>query len=234
MLRCSHILCKVDDIHSTVLDYRELGFSLQWGSIPERAHNALLWFEQGPFVEFFELPRAFRLLKWPATLGYGAAAGERLARWAGPGEGWRDLALETDDTALAGVRTTLKSGGVKTSRVMRGRRTPPDGVPVRYQFLTVRPSGLPFVVSAYDPPQRPADVRHPNGAQHIATVRMGVSEKDRTAFEALIAHVEPRGPLAVQEAPATGVLSVEVAGLSRPLDEAKLHGAVLRAPAGEE
>ena len=234
VLRCSHVLCKVDDVRSVVRDYEELGFTVAYGSAPERAHNALLWFEEGPFIEFFQLPSAFRLVKWPMAAVNGRAAGDRLARWARPGEGWRDLALETDDTELAPVHGALTAGGVRVSRVMKGRRTRPDGDLVRYQFLATHPARLPFVVSAYDPPQRPTTVRHPNGARRITRVRLGLAERDRAAFDTLAAHVEPHGPLTVEAAPDTGVLAVEVDGLTGPLDPARLHGAVLTAPARKE
>ncbi|WKX69038.1 VOC family protein [Streptomyces sp. XD-27] len=226
MLKCSHVLCKVDDLRATVRDYEELGFTVEWGSAPERAHNALIWFAEGPFIELFELPRAFAFLRWPLGAVFGAAAGARLARWAGPGEGWRDLALETADTDLAGVRSALRGAGVPVSRVMKGRRTRPDGGPVRYQFLAPRPAALPFVVSAYDPPQRPARIVHPNGARGIARVRMGVAEADRPFYDALIG--EDRW-LAAEPAARTGVLGVAVAGLESEPDPAKLHGAQLTA-----
>jgi hypothetical protein len=234
VLRCSHVLCKVDDVRSLVRDYQDLGFTIEWGSAPERAHNALLWFAEGPFIEFFELPPAFRLVRWPMGAVYGRAAGERLARWAEPGEGWRDVALETDDTELGGVHRALRTSGVPVSRVMKHGRTRPDGGRVRYQFLAARPPRLPFVVSAYDPPQRPAAVHHPNGARRISRVRLGVAGPDRAAFDALAAHMERDGPLDLEPAPSTGVIAVELDGLGGPLDPAKLHRAVLTAPARKE
>src|SRR5262249_54346468 len=51
MLRCSHVLCTVDDIARAVADYTELGFTVEWGSDPRQAHNALIWFAEGPFIE---------------------------------------------------------------------------------------------------------------------------------------------------------------------------------------
>ncbi|MEU6665608.1 VOC family protein [Streptomyces sp. NPDC046727] len=234
MLRCSHVLCKVDDVRSVVRDYESLGFTVEYGSAPERAHNALLWFEEGPFIEFFQLPPVFRLAKWPMAAVHGRAAGHLLAHWSRPGQGWRDLALETDDTSLDRVHSVLRGSGVGVSRVMKGGRTRPDGNRVRYQFLATRPARLPFVVSAYDPPQRPAAVHHPNGARRIARVRMGVSEHDRAAYDTLAAHLEQDGPLTVQTSPATGVLSVELDGVTGRLDPALLHGAVLTAPARKE
>lgn len=226
MLRTSHLVYKVDDVRSAVEDLRSLGFTVEYGSDPARAHNALLWFAEGPFIEFFQLHRAFGLLRWPLSAAFGRGAGERLLRWARPGEGWRDLALETDEPTLSDTRTTLRDAGVPVSRVIKGRRTRPDGQLVRYQFLTPRPARLPFVVSAYDPPQRPAQVVHPNGVRRIANVRMGVADVDRRSFEALIG---PDRWLTVEPAPQTGLLGVELAGLTTDLDPARLHGAAFTA-----
>lgn len=223
-LRCSHILCKVDDIHTLVRDYQDLGFTVEWGSAPERAHNALIWFEEGPFLEFFELAATSTLLRWPLGLAFGAAAADRLVSWARPGQGWRDLAVETDTTSLTATRAELRNAGVATSRVIKGKRTRPDGRVVRYEFLATRPADLPFVVSAYDPPQRPPRVAHPNGARGVRRVHMGVASSMRPAFDALVAN-DPY--LAVVPAATTGPLSVELAGLTDDLDESKLHGAVM-------
>ncbi|MFI9362717.1 VOC family protein [Kitasatospora sp. NPDC053057] len=228
MLRTSHILCKVDDVRAAVRDFTELGFTMEFGSDPARAHNALLWFAEGPFIEFFQLPSAFRLLRWPLSTVHGLGAGERLARWARPGEGWRDLALETDELDLTGTRTALRAANLAVSRVMKGRRTRPDGETVRYQFLAPRPARLPFVVSAYDPPQRPSRITHPNGAEGVARVRFGVAEADRPTFRTLIGG---DGRLAAEPAPRTGVLGVELAGLAADLDPDKLHGTVFTAAA---
>jgi Glyoxalase-like domain len=223
-LRCSHILCKVDDIRTLVRDYEDLGFTVEWGSAPERAHNALIWFQEGPFLEFFELAPTSTLLRWPLGLAFGAAAADRLVRWARPGQGWRDLAVETDTTSLTATRAELRDAGVATSRVIKGKRTRPDGQVVRYQMIATRPAGLPFVVSAYDPPQRPPRVAHPNGARGVHRVRIGVASSVRQDFDAFVAN-DPC--LAVVPAAVTGPLSVELAGLTDDLDESKLHGAVM-------
>ncbi|MFF2081293.1 VOC family protein [Kitasatospora sp. NPDC058162] len=229
-LTCSHVLCKVDDIRSAVRDFTDLGFTVEWGSTPAKAHNALIWFEQGPFIELFELPSRFALLRGPFGLAYGPAAGARLAKWARPGEGWRDVALETSGFELSGTRHDLRARGLAASRVMTGRRTRPDGQPVRYRFLTPAPAGLPFIVSAYHPPQRPAQVTHANGALGVSRVRMGVAAGDHAAFGTLVG-ADPW--LTPEPADRTRVLHVELAGLTHPLDAAALHGAELGPAASE-
>ncbi|WP_019548766.1 VOC family protein [Streptomyces sulphureus] len=236
MLRTSHILCKVDDVRAVVRDYQKLGFTVEYGSAPERAHNALLWFPEGPFIEFFQLPPAFRLLKWPMSVYGGSPAGARLTRWARRGTGWCDLALETSDTRLDAARAALRAGGVRVSRAMGGKRTRPDGQLVRYQFLAASPDRLPFVVSSYDPPQRPLGIRHANGARRISAVHMEVAEADRPAFDTMThaAALPADDVLRVASGPRTRVVSVELSGLTDPVPDTPVHGAVLTAAARKE
>jgi len=223
-LRCSHVVCKVDDIGAAVRDFAGAGFSVEWGSDPRRARNALIWFSQGPFIELFEVPPAYGMLRWPFTVLYGRAAGERLARWTRSGRGWCDVALETDATDLAPARAALRAAGVNVSRVIEGSRTRPDGQRVRYQLLMPLSARLPFVVSAYDPPQRPQRVVHTNGAQQIARVHLAVSAADRRRYDALAGDDAWLHP---EEATETRVLRVELRGLRDELDPSRLHGAVL-------
>ncbi|RFA28578.1 hypothetical protein CAI21_12005 [Alkalilimnicola ehrlichii] len=242
MLICSHVLCKVADIRTAVRDFERLGFSVAWGSAPRRAHNALLWFEEGPFIELFELPRGFRYLRRPLGWVYGRAAGSRLARWAESAEGWCDVALEPpqpagrtgtadDPTDLSAVHAALSRTGLPLSRTARGRRTRPDGADVRYRFFAPEPAQLPFVVSPYDPPQRPPRIEHPNGARRIERVRMSVAPADRGRFEALTAG---DAWLAAEPGPRTAVLEVALAGLERPLDARLTHGAAFAYGAQEQ
>jgi Glyoxalase-like domain len=224
VLRCSHVICRVEDIHALVRDYEDLGFTMEWGATPDRAHNAFVRFADGPFLEFYELAPGARMLRWPLGLAYGFTAGDRIARWARPGEGCRDVAVETDATSLAATRAALRAAGVATSRVIKGSRTRPDGQLVRYEFLAIRPVGLPFVVSAYDPPQRPQRIVHPNGARGIRRVRRDVAAADRPALERLVGG-DPH--LELVSAATTIVRGVTLDGLIEDLDTARLHGAVL-------
>lgn len=213
MLRCSHVLGKVDDISTAVQDFTDLGFTVAWGSAPGHAHNALIWFDSGPFIELFELPSAMRLL-WPVMVAArGRTAADRIARWARAAPGWCDVALETESTDLTAARAALRSNGIVVSPVMRGKRTPPGGDPVRYQFLATRPARLPFVVSSYDPPQRPASTMHANGATHIDSVTLGVATADRAPYDRLIGPDPWLRPVP----DGTGVRSVTIAGLAAPV-----------------
>lgn len=237
MLKCSHILCKVNNISDVVGDYEAEGFSIQWGSSPERALNALLWFEKGPFIEFFQIPKPLTFLIPPLGLIYGRAAGKRWAYWSKCSEGWCDVAMEPEERTseashgpgadrirdLEAVKSAVNQAGISTSRMIHGRRTRPDGLKVKYSLFAPEPIGLPFVVSAYDPPQRPERIEHPNGASGVEWVKMGVADDRLHSFQFLAK--EDKWLKAVSS-PRTGVLEVCLSGLTKTLDPSRLHGAV--------
>lgn len=176
MLKCSHILCKVDNIHDCVDQLERAGFTVQWGGDPTRAHNALVWFEHGPFLEFFELPRWFRWLSVPFGWRFGRCAGRRLFQWATAASGWCDVALEPlayqqeAPLNLTGVNEYLRKHSINGSRVVKGSRTSASGGKVHYRFMTLQEKHQPFIVSHYYPQQRPPLVKHVNGAVGVSRV----------------------------------------------------------------
>lgn len=236
-LKCSHILCRVNDIAMAVRDYERLGFAMQWGSDPARADNALLWFEEGPFIEFFQIPKSFAHFGVLLGLAKGAAAGKRWSAWARAGEGWCDAALEPEAepvnwTAednrkqLEQIRMSVKRQGMDVSRLINGARMRPDEIKVRYSLFAPLSTGLPFVVSHYDSPQRPQSVRHPNGARKVEWVTFGLCGADSEAFHRLVPAEDRLRPVA---AASSGVIEVGVSGLAGRLDERLLHGARITA-----
>ncbi len=244
MLVCSHIMCKVANISETVQDCRKLGFHIEWGSAPERAHNAFIWFEEGPFIEFFQIPESWWLLGGPFGLVFGRAAGKRWYRWFGSAEGLCDLALVPvnaadaagkevirDSRSFKAVKQSLNKAGLATSRIINGWRVRPDGLKVRYSFFSPEPSGLPFVVSGYDSCQRPEKVDHPNGARSIERIKMGVAHNDLQQFRLL---TQGDSWLRIQPATETKLLELELAGLSECLDPTLLHGTVMTAAMEQE
>lgn len=244
MLVCSHIMCKVANISEAVQNCKKLGFSVEWGSAPERAHNAFIWFEEGPFIEFFQIPESWWLLGSPFGLIFGREAGKRWYRWFGSAEGLCDLALVPanaaeeaakevirDSRSFKVLKQSLNKAGLSTSRIINGWRVRPDGVKVRYSFFSPEPSGLPFVVSGYDSCQRPEKVEHPNGARGITWIKMGVAPNDVQQFRLL---TQGDKWLIAQPATETKLLELGLAGLKQSLDPNLLHGTVMTDAAGKQ
>lgn len=189
MLKCSHILFKSKEIKQTVNYFNSLGFTTTWGSNPKKAHNAFVWFEEGPFIEIVHMP-AFVVALIPLFLLLkGKTAANRWKKWLHASEGWCDIALEPtkpeDAFDLTRIRQSLLAQGIGASKIIKGKRVRPDGLEVRYSYMGTKPSSLPFVVSLYDTPQRPSSVTHKNGVQCISGVNLLLPGEEIPLFEKL-------------------------------------------------
>ena len=126
-LRLSHVINKVTDLHVATAELTAAGFTFAWGSEPGVAHNALVWFDEGPFLEAFQFDRLA-----------GAATGDtvppafaaRFRHWISAAPGWCDVALECDNTDLGATMARLRAAGVAASGTVAMSRTNPDGTVV--------------------------------------------------------------------------------------------------------
>ncbi|KAF0808148.1 hypothetical protein A6D6_00538 [Alcanivorax xiamenensis] len=223
-LSCSHVLLWVRDLHQAVVDFRALGFQVDYATDPEKAQHAHIWFRRGPVIELLTTPANARYFKWPIDLMAGRGAGERMVRWGEGGEGFCDVAVVTNDDPKA-VTARLKRCGITLGRFVPWRRTRPDGQRTRFRFAYPRHGRLPFLVTPYDPPQHPATVCHDNGATALRRVRLGARVEDRVLLNNLVSD-DP--VFSVESAERTSVLWIELEGLSHALDGTLTHGASIR------
>lgn len=213
------------DLRAAVRDFTDLGFTVGWGADPAKAHNALIWFDEGPFIELSHVPRWVGSVHLPMRLVKGRAVADRFRAWARSTPGFHDLALETDAVGLADAHAALRAAGIATSKVLAGRRTRPDGEVVRYEFLLPESVALPFVVSAYQPVQRPRQTVHANGATGIAAIDLDVATADEEPLRALAGGDRW---LRLTPASSTAVRAVRLHGLTGAIDPngTRPHGGV--------
>lgn len=235
MFKCSHIVCKVDNLSKVVKDFKELGFNIEWGSNPDKAHNALIWFEKGPFIEFYQPPKILKYFSFFIGAVWGSPMKNRLTGYLNMKNGWCDAAFERFDYdensydennknlfSLKKNRIDFKKAGIKTSRIAKGSRVRLDGKKVKYSVFIPEPHGWPFIVSGYNFPQRPKKIEHENGAKEVVSMKIGVLENNLNSFEAFYKK-EPILKTEASDKP--GIINVEISGLSSELDSKLLHGA---------
>jgi len=208
-LRLSHILCKVTDLHAAAARLAADGFTFAWGSAPSVAHNALVWFDEGPFLELFvpaslDAPAAGTSLS-PAIAG-------RFRRWAAAPDGWCDVALESDAKDLDATLARLAAAGVAAAALPRMSRTNPDGSVVSWAGLCPVDDDLPFAVSAYSEPQRPARTAHNNGANRVEQVIVATPDPAgyRRRLAALLGDESAAAAWDIVEGPSFAVLGVRL------------------------
>ncbi|MEM8924123.1 MAG: VOC family protein [Actinomycetota bacterium] len=218
-LRLSHILHRVADLHGAVAEAEAAGWTVHWGSDPDQAHNALVWFEAGPFLEFYA-PRAFDealAARFEAVAGPGSIL--RGRKWAGMDDGWADFAVETDDADLGAVVARCAEAEVSIGPAFRPSRTLPGGGTVHWDLSFPDDGDLPFVMSAYAPPQRPSAVTHANGATAITS--MTVAHPDPDEYRRTLVRYAGTPTLAgvvveQGDGPGAVITAVSAAGLSAP------------------
>ncbi len=176
-MRLSHVLYKVKDLHEAVKDFEEMGFTVRYGAKKEKAFNALIWFEEGPFIELFTVnPLAKIIAFFLKLMGKGLVA-KRFNYFVNSDYGWSEYAIENERYDLDIENQKLKELGYKYSS-LTGRRTNINDIKLTWQLSFPSDLGFPFLMSAYYPDPRPEHIQHENGAKSISQFTWGVSSKN--------------------------------------------------------
>ena len=233
----SHYLIRVDDLHAAVADYRAAGFTVTWGGAPETAHNALIYFNGGGFLELFTMPdKGFRGAAMKTLVAIGAGIGyapfRRVSGWLNA-RGFCDFALETPEP-LGSTLELAKARGVRVSGLREASRAQQDGVVTRWELSACLDETLPFMMGPYTPPPdiTAAARTHANGIDRLLGLVIRTPEVDgyrRTLAALLGLREDSAGPLVsdgfqfvVEPGDVFALAGVLVPRLPDP--GAKLHG----------
>ncbi|MEM8618843.1 MAG: VOC family protein [Actinomycetota bacterium] len=174
----SHILHRVGDLPRAVAEAETAGFQVEWGSDPEVAHNALVWFARGAFLELYHAPPFDESTASLVEEVAGSGAVLRSRRWGAMADGWCDYAVETADADLGAVAARCAADDIALGPAFNPSRALPGGGRVSWHLAFPDDGDLPFVMSAYAPPQRPGAVAHANGATEITSITVAHPRPD--------------------------------------------------------
>ncbi|MGB5365494.1 MAG: VOC family protein [Polyangiales bacterium] len=200
-----HVVLLVDDLDRASNDFEAPGFTVEPGGDHGNnlTHNALIFFEDGTFLELFAIKSG-----WRASLIrflYRAGALGFLGRTAKHGTLFRFIELANTSEGLADfcllassvheVNDAVKRAGLHAPDAMSTLRVRPDGREVRWQMVSLPAAGLPFLRTPYVPTIRPEPelTHHKNGAKGIA--RLQIESPDPSTLSLLYARLlgtEPR------------------------------------------
>ncbi|MEM8769168.1 MAG: VOC family protein [Pseudomonadota bacterium] len=241
----SHYLIRVDDLHAAVADYRAAGFTVTWGGDPEKAHNALIYFDSGGFLELFTLPKGpvGLAMKLAAAIGgaLGSAQLKRVSGWLNA-SGLCAYALETPEP-LATTLAFAKERGVPVTGLRKMSRAQVDGEVTRWELSACIDEHLPFMMGPYMPAPKitQADKTHPNGINRLLGLVIRTPDVDsyrRTLADLLGLPADTEGPLVSQgfrfEVEAGDTFALAAVLVPRlPQAGAQLHGLPLKAASVE-
>ncbi len=225
-MRSSHILCKVHDLPSAVRKWEDQGFVVQLGDAPDKAMNALVWFEGGPFIELIDVRRAQPPWLFRMLMGLVSPDGvvRRLQRWLDSPEGWCEFSLETHDTDVAPGVKKLRANGTKIFGPVRNKRTPVDSVTITTQTAFPHETSLPILMGAYRPNPRPKQITHPNGVTSVAHIAVRTPQDTLGTWHEMLDVNDPWLALEVGE---PAVRCVSLSGLSQSIPPELINGAVV-------
>ncbi len=175
-MRLSHILYKVDDLHQAVKDFEEMGFTVEYGAHPDKAFNALIWFEKGPFIELFK-SEPNKIVNGLLKLFNLKGLISRFKLFQYSDYGWVDYSLEHDRVDLKQEAVKLKELGYVFSK-MPAVRTNIHGIKLKWKLILPADTTFPFFMSAYTPNPRPETITHSNGAKEVKQVVWGTKKNN--------------------------------------------------------
>lgn len=187
MLKMSHVLYKVKDLHGAVKRFEELGFTVEYGADPKKATNAMIWFEEGPFLELFTTPNQSLLISIVSgilrLIGKSTLA-LRVKHYGQSKEGFCDWSIESESQDITKWIEKTCSFGLKCQKV-NVKRMNVRGERLFWQLGAPASLDFPFLMSAYNIDQRPKKIAHKNGAKSISMLTVGMPKEEQKILEQL-------------------------------------------------
>ncbi len=176
-MRLSHILYKVKNLDEAVKDFENMGFTVRYGTKKEKAFNALIWFEEGPFIELFTVSKFAKILTFLMKIFGKRAIARRFDYFIDADYGWVEYSIENERETLDIENEKLRNFGIKYSS-MNGKRTNINGLKLKWKLSIPLDLNFPFLMSAYTPNPRPKHIVHKNGAKSVSKLVWGANSKN--------------------------------------------------------
>ncbi|MDO5713818.1 MAG: VOC family protein [Tissierellia bacterium] len=181
--KIGHVLFRVKDLHQAVKKYEDRGYQVLYGSNPKKARNGMIYFEDGSFLELFNVSSYSFMRK----LIYGLAGflcifnktiGGRYMRYAEDTEGWADWALDSEDDFETNLKR-LSEREVELSKVKSMKRKNPDNILLRWKLVFPKKITLPFLMGEYEP-KLTYSTKHKNGVKGIKEIHLGTKNLEES------------------------------------------------------
>lgn len=203
-IQLSHVLYRVKDLHLAVSLLQKAGFIVEYGTDPEKAYNAIIWFDEGVFIEIYHNSGLSAPIRWMMKLfGYQPVL-NRINKWNKIENGWCEWSLESTLENLNAEREFFTNEN-KSFKFHKAKRKDANQQILRWELLMPNDIYFPFIMSAYNPNPRPREINHPNGIKFVSRLIVGQNNLDISLLENLL--LEKTALQLVKEG--TGIQSVE-------------------------
>lgn len=178
MTRLDHILIRVTNLEEAVTDFKAMGFVVDYGSHPEKAYNAMVFFEDESFIELVDtskMPVFVRFFAKMGVLKYINHFYNRIGAYSISSEVLLDFACYSN-TVLKDFYRIKKNFIV--SKILSLNRINSIGEKLNWQLFAPKSLNLPFIMSDYFPYKYAGQAltQHFNNTKGIAEIEIEFTE----------------------------------------------------------
>ncbi len=191
-----HILVSVPALGLAVDDFTRAGFRVYYGTAQDKAYNAMVYFEDGTFIELVDtsaFPRILSLLHQVGITRLFGAMATRAGHYACNKKRILDIALHAPD--IQAEHSRLKQC-MRVSKIHALKRLDMNATRLSWQLFAPKDIDLPFVMSVYHPARLPEAhaCKHANGIRGIYQIVYRVAQSHAASYLGRLATMLQRSP----------------------------------------
>lgn len=155
MERLDHVLIQVDDLAESVNQFRLAGFRVYYGSEPNRAYNAMIYFQDNSFIELVDIskfPLILIFLAKSRLLNLLGGFYKRVGSYARSRNRYLDYAIYSKT-----INVDYERAKKNASRLHHLSRIDVLGERLEWKLFALKAPELPFVMSDYLPYKYPEE-----------------------------------------------------------------------------
>lgn len=229
MIKVSHICFRVDDLKREYDFFKGKGFDVEWGGPRGKSNNFFIWFGADTFIEVFSIPKKFAFLAKVIRIIYGKIARDRWWKWFTAKNICVDFAIEDFNNIntniikkrnkiivdIEKVKENLQKYNIIFSPTLHWKRKNNKSEYANYSYFIPVNNNLPFIVSRYEPGQKPSISNHTNGSKGISNIVLYSKEDDLGDLKKLL-HEDDR--IKFIEHTDTFISSIRIEGLKNSFE----------------
>lgn len=173
-MKVSHVLYKVSNLEDAVIEFRNAGFKVEYGS-KNNPHNALIYFSDGPYIELLNKAPLPFYANWFLRLSERGKVVDRLNHWGSEETGFFGMCLENSETNF-NVEEKILIRNKQQYFITDSSRTDPANNTLKWKLLFPYELNLPFLMTPFNIDPKPKDFIHPNGVQKIKSISFGTDK----------------------------------------------------------
>lgn len=187
-MKLGHVIYAVKDLDKAVREWTRRGFEVEYGRLrSSKAHNAFIYFGEGPYIELLEGGGMSQLERKLTSIFYGKKYAERFEYLAELPEGWAGLCIIKDGDNLDNEIDYLRSIDIDGRYVKNIKYRDAKKRLIKYKCFYTYDYDMPYFMTSFEADDpRPVEIMHPNGIRGISRVTFHTTRKYANTLRGLV------------------------------------------------